>query len=147
MMPEGVSWEFIAMVIGCAALASASVTEVVKKFIQQAIIERRPDKAKPAWRGTILRLTSVVSGAVFGWFLLPDSERFGLILGIGAGSLTTESVGLIKRIMEKRSGSPAPKDRTGNRTEAKSEFSETPPESTEFRPVLTEDDIERADSD
>ena len=138
-MLEDVSWEFIAMVIGVAALASASITEVVKKFIQQAVIERRPGQEKPFWRGTVLRLCSVVSGGFFGWMLLPEAGRLGLILGIGAGSVTTESVGLVKRIM-RRNGDP--KDRTGNRSQGESDFGGSGQE-TEFRAALKPEDLEK----
>ena len=138
-MLNEVSWDFIAMVIGVAALASASITEVLMKFIQQAVIERRPGQEKPFWRGTALRLCAVISGGVFGWLLLPEAQRLGLILGIGAGSVTTESVGLVKRIM-KRNGSP--KDRTGNRGQGESDFGGSGQE-TEFRSAITEKDLDR----
>ena len=139
-MLADVSWEFIAMVIGVAALASASVTEVVKKVIQQAVIERRPGQDKPFWRGTALRLTSVVAGGFFGWLLLPEAGRLGLILGIGAGSVTTESVGLVKRILRKN-GSKEAKPRQGNRTSRTSDFGDSGQE-TEFTPAITEEDLE-----
>ena len=139
---ETVSWEFVAMVVGVSALASASITEIVKKFIQQAIIERRPNDPKPVWRGTVLRLTSVLCGGVFGWMLLPEATRLGIILGIGAGSLTTESVGLVKRLMNKKNGAAsAAKDRTGNREGGGSDFD--PGQETEFRAAIKPEDLER----
>ena len=94
-MLDGVSWEEMAAVIVVSALAAASLTEVVKKAIQQGIIERTGDK--PWWRGTILRITSVVAGAGFGWLSLPSNPRLGLILGIGSGSVTAEVVGMVQR--------------------------------------------------
>lgn len=141
-MLADVSWEFIAMIIGVAALASASITEIVKKFIQQAVIERRPGREKPFWRGTVLRLTSVISGGFFGWMLLPESARLGLILGIGAGSVTTESVGLVKRILDRKNGSSGePKDRGGKRSTSPSDFGSAGQE-TEFAKALDPDDLE-----
>ena len=74
-MIEGLTWEGLTMVIVISALAAGSITETVKKAIQQGIIERTGDK--PWWRGTILRVVSVVSGAAFGWLMLPEMPTMG----------------------------------------------------------------------
>ena len=99
-MIEGLTWEGVAMVIVISALAAGSITETVKKAIQQGVIERTGDK--PWWRGTILRVVSVVSGEAFGWLMLPEMPTMGLILGIGSGSVTTEAVGLVQRRMRRK---------------------------------------------
>ena len=115
-------WETMAMVISVAALAAGSITEVVKKAIPQGVIERTGDK--PWWRGTVLRLCSVMAGALFGWMMMPEQERLGLILGIGSGSVTSEAIGMAKRVT------------TGTDFAQGGE--------TEFeRPALTEEDLKR----
>ena len=134
------TWDSIAMVIGIAALAAGSITEIFKKAIQQGIIDRTGNK--PWWRGTVLRLCSVVSGAVFGWVMMPEDIRLGLVLGIGSGSVTSETVGVVKRLIAKRkNGGATPKGRTGVRATAATDF---PPDNgtTEFRPAIREEDLE-----
>jgi len=91
----------MAMVLGVCALASSSITEVIRKLIMQGVIERRGG-SKPWWRGTVLRLTAVVSGAGFGVLMVEESWRMGLLLGIGAGSLTTEAVGAARKVLRAR---------------------------------------------
>ncbi len=138
-MLDGVSWEEMATVIVVAALAAAALTETVKKAIQQGIIERKG--VKPWWRGTILRICSVVSGAVFGWLSLPSNPRLGLILGIGSGSVTTEVVGLVQRIIKRKNGAPpAPRERGGTpRVQHTTDFAKG--DKTEFRVAITEEDL------
>lgn len=96
------------MVLGVCALAASSVTEVIRKLIMQGVIERRGGE-KPWWRGTALRLTAVLSGAGFGVLMVDESWRMGLLLGIGAGSLTTEAVGLARKMMRARANGKAGK--------------------------------------
>ena len=141
-MTEGLTWDGIAMVLAVCALAASSITEVIRKLIMQGIIERR-DGEKPWWRGAVLRTTSVVSGAGFGLLMVEDSWRLGLLLGIGAGSLTTEAVGLARRAMRNRNGngSAAPRARSGQRIDASTDFKEAT--ETDFRPALTEEDTRR----
>ncbi len=132
-------WETMAMVISIAALAAGSITEVVKKAIQQGVIERTGDK--PWWRGTVLRLCSVMAGALFGWMMMPEQERLGLILGIGSGSVTSEAIGMAKRVMRKKNGGK-PRDRTRKRVTTGTDFAQGG--ETEFeRPALTEEDLKR----
>ncbi len=140
-MLDGVSWEEMAAVIVVSALAAASLTEVVKKAIQQGIIERTGDK--PWWRGTILRITSVVAGAGFGWLSLPSNPRLGLILGIGSGSVTAEVVGMVQRLLKRRNGqAPTPKDRGQvPRVQHTTDFQEG--QETEFRRAITEEDLKK----
>ena len=104
-MVTDLTWDGVAMVLGVCALAASSVTEVVRKLIMQGIIERRGG-AKPWWRGTALRMTSVLCGAGFGVLMVEDSWRMGLLLGIGAGSLTTEAVGIARNLLRARNGKP-----------------------------------------
>ena len=137
------TWDSIAMVIGIAALAAGSNTEIIKKAIQQGIIDRTGKK--PWWRGTVLRLCSVVSGAVFGWVMMAEDIRLGLVLGIGSGSVTSETVGVVKRVIAKKrnGGTPIPaepKTRTASRKSTATDF---PPDdgTTEFRPAIREEDL------
>ena len=133
------SWETMAMVITVAALAAGSITEIVKKAVQQGVIERTG--AKPWWRGTILRISSVVSGALFGWLMMPGEGMLGLILGIGSGSVTSEAIGVAKRVLRKKSGKKA-RDRGGKRVVQTTDFA--PSDATEFeRPAIAEEDIEQ----
>lgn len=143
-MIEGVTWEGMAMVIGIAALAAGSITEIVKKAIQQGIIERLSGgKPKPWWRGTVLRLVSAVSGMAFGWFMMPENPRLGLILGIGSGSVTSEAIGLVKRTLRRRNGSGGTaeptKERSGRRVESTTDFA-PPGGETEFHQEAIEED-------
>ena len=130
------------MVLCVCALAASSITEVIRKLIMQGIIERRGGE-KPWWRGTVLRLTSAVSGAVFGVIMVEASWRMGLLLGIGAGSLTSEAGGLARRVMRSRNGAaavPAAKDRAvGQRVAGNTDFKAA--DETDFRPAISEDDI------
>ena len=142
-MVSDLTWDGIAMVLCVCALAASSITEVIRKLIMQGIIERKGGK-KPWWRGAVLRLTSSISGAGFGVIMVEESWRMGLLLGIGAGSLTSEAVGLARRLMRARNGSaPAaaqPKDRsTGQRVAGTTDFK--PADETDFRPAITEDDL------
>lgn len=140
-MLDGVTWQEMAAVVVVSALAAASLTETVKKAIQQGIIELTGEK--PWWRGTILRITSVVSGAVFGWLSLPSNPRLGLILGIGSGSVTSEVVSMVQRLLRRRNGqATAPKGRGGTpRVQQTTDFQDTG--HTEFRKAITEEDLER----
>ena len=132
-------WETMAMVITVAALAAGSITEIVKKAVQQGVIERTG--AKPWWRGTILRISSVASGALFGWLMLPGEGMLGLILGIGSGSVTSEAIGFAKRMLRKRNGHK-PKERSGKRLTKKTDFVTN--DVTEFeRPAITEEDLKQ----
>ena len=134
-MIEGLTWEGLTMVIVISALAAGSITETVKKAIQQGIIERTGDK--PWWRGTILRVVSVVSGAAFGGLMVPEMPTMGLIRGIGSGSVTTEAVGLVQRMLRKKNG--APKERGGKpRVQVATDFAEG---QTEFRQAIKEEDL------
>ena len=132
-----IEWEQMGMVLGVAALAAGSVTEAFKRAIQQGIIERRG--VKPWWRGTALRVVSITSGAVCGWLLLPESPRLGVLLGVGSGQLTTEAVAAAKRFMGRNGKGLKP--RSGGRLEPDTEFGTDG--STEFRPAITEEDLER----
>ena len=135
-MIEGLTWEGVAMVIVISALAAGSITETVKKAIQQGVIERTGDK--PWWRGTILRVVSVISGASFGWLMLPEMPTMGLILGIGSGSVTTEAVGLGQRMLRKKNGGG--KARGGKpRVQVTTDFVEGG--QTEFRRAIKEEDL------
>ena len=137
-MLDGVSWEEMAAVIVVSALAAAALTETVKKAIQQGIIERKG--VKPWWRGTILRICSVVSGAAFGWLSLPSNPRLGLILGIGSGSVTAEVVGLVQRIIKRKSGASLPKPRGEKaRIQPTTDFADT--DKTEFLSAITDEDL------
>ena len=137
-MITGVTWEGIAMVVAISALAAGSITETVKKAIQQGIKERTGKK--PWWRGTALRVVSVVSGASFGWLMLPDNGVLGVILGIGSGSVTTEAVGMVQRMLRKRNGGSKPKTRGGApRVHATTDFKDT--DKTEFVQAITEEDL------
>ena len=140
-MLDGVTWQEMAAVVVVSALAAASLTETVKKAIQQGIIEVRG--TKPWWRGTALRIVSAASGAAFGWLSLPLNPRLGLILGIGSGSVTSEVVGMVQRLLKRRNGqAPAPKDRGGTpRVQPTTDFQDTG--HTEFRQAVTEEDLER----
>jgi hypothetical protein len=131
----------MAAVVVVSALAAASLTETVKKAIQQGIIEVRG--TKPWWRGTVLRIVSAASGAGFGWLCLPSNPRLGLILGIGSGSVTAEVVGMVQRLLKRRNGqAPAPKDRGSvPRVAHTTDFCDT--DKTEFRKALTKEDLER----
>ncbi len=135
------TWDTMAMVLCVCALAASSITEVVRKLIMQGIIERN-DGAKPWWRGAVLRMTSVVSGAGFGVLMVEESWRMGLLLGVGAGSLTTEAVGMARKMMRARNGHSEPKPRSvGQRTSGNTDF--TAGDETDFRPALTDEDLER----
>ena len=123
MGTDGLTWDGIAMVLAVCALASSSITEVVRKLIIQGFIERNKGAAKPWWRGTVLRMTSVVSGAAFGLLMIEESWRMGLLLGIGAGSLTTEAVGIARKAMRSKAGAPAPQ-KAGTHTEFQVAISE-----------------------
>ena len=124
------------MVLCICALAASSVTEVVRKLIMQGIIERRGG-AKPWWRGTVLRLTAVMSGASFGVLMVEGSWRMGLLLGIGAGSLTTEAVGVARKMLRARNGKPrGGEPRVGATTDFRAG------EETEFRPAIPEEEGE-----
>ena len=136
-MGTDLTWDSIAMVLGVCALASSSVTEVVRKLIMQAIIERRGGE-KPWWRGTVLRMTSVVCGAGFGVLMVEGSWRMGLLLGIGAGSLTTEAVGAARNMLRSRNGNGKPR---GGAPRVRVDTDFKPSDATDFRPALTEDDI------
>ena len=140
-MLGGVTWQEMAAVVVVSALAAASLTETVKKAVQQGIIETRG--TKPWWRGTILRITSVVSGAGFGWLSLPSNPRLGLILGIGSGSVTSEVVAMVQRLLKRRNGqASATKDRGAvPRVAHTTDFRDA--DETEFRKAITEEDLER----
>lgn len=144
-MVTDLTWDTIAMVLCVCALAASSITEIVRKLITQAIIERNKGK-KPWWRGAVLRTCSAASGAAFGVLMVECSWRMGLLLGIGAGSLTSEAVGLARRLMRSRNGGGAAsdklaKDRTvGGRIAGTTDFK--PSDETDFRPALTEDDVD-----
>lgn len=126
-MISELTWDSIAMVLAVCALAASSMTEIVRKLILQGVIERNKGADKPWWRGTVLRSTSVVCGAGFGVLMVNESWRMGLLLGIGAGSLTTEAVGFARRAMRaKANGSDIP-------GEAK------PGAHTEFQVAISED--------
>ena len=138
-MLDGVTWEEMVTVIVVSALAAAALTETVKKAIQQGIIERKG--IKPWWRGTILRICSVASGAVFGWLSLPSNPRLGLSLGIGSGSVTTEVVGMVQRLIKRKNGAPAePRPRGESpRIQPTTDFAES--DRTEFLNAITEEDL------
>ncbi len=135
-MITGVTWEGIAMVVAISALAAGSITETAKKAIQQGIIERTGKK--PWWRGTALRVVSVVSGAAFGWLMLPDTHVLGVILGIGSGSVTTEAVGMVQRMLRKKNGKPKTRGAVP-RVQDTTDFKE--PDGTEFVHAITEKDL------
>jgi len=136
---EGLTWEGIAMVIAISALAAGAITETAKKAIQQGVIERTGEK--PWWRGTLLRVVSVVSGAGFGWLMIPENPTMGVVLGIGSGSLTTEAVGLAQRMMRKKAP-PVTKQRGQvPRVQDTTDFKDG--QETEFRRAITEEDLKK----
>ena len=139
-MVADLTWDGIAMVLCVCALAASSITEVIRKLIMQGIIERRGGE-KPWWRGAALRLTSALSGACFGMIMVEGSWRVGLLLGIGAGSLTSEAVGLARRLMRaKNGGAQQAKDRSpGKRIDSGTDFKAG--DVTEFGTALDEDDL------
>ncbi len=82
---EAPAWDEISVVIMIAALAAYSVTWIVK-----AATKQKENKPSPWW----LRLIAVGSGAMAGFAV--GGWPWGLVAGVGAGSLTTAIVGFIK---------------------------------------------------
>ena len=69
--------------------------------------------------------------------MLPEMPTMGLILGIGSGSVTTEAVGLVQRMLRKKNGEPKP--RGGKpRVQVATDFAEG---QTEFRQAIKEEDL------
>ena len=81
------SWDRLTMVLVMSALAASTVTQVFKALFKDAYLQdskgRRP----------LLRAISGVCGAVFGWWL---EGSMGIVIGIGAGGITTTVVAAIK---------------------------------------------------
>ena len=142
-MEVTLSWESIAMVLLLCALASASITEIARKLITQAFIERNEGE-RPWWRGTVLRLCSVITSTACGWLMVAENWRTGVILGIGAGALTTEAVGVARKLVRGRNGNGNGNGNGKNRVPGQrivptTDFKTS--DETDFRPAITEDDI------
>lgn len=88
------SWDRMTMVLVMAALAASSVTQIFKSLFKDAYLQdskiRRP----------LLRAISALCGGAFGWWL---EGNIGVVIGIGAGGITTTVVAAIKeRIRTKK---------------------------------------------
>ena len=81
------SWDRLTMVLVMSALAASTVTQIFKALFKDAYLQdskvRRP----------LLRAISGVCGAVFGWW---REGSMGVVIGIGAGGITTTVVAAIK---------------------------------------------------
>jgi hypothetical protein len=81
------SWDRLTMVLVMSALAASTVTQIFKALFKDAYLQdskvRRP----------LLRAISGICGAVFGWWL---EGPMGIVIGIGAGGITTTVVAAIK---------------------------------------------------
>ncbi len=81
------SWDRLTMVLVMSALAASTVTQVFKELFKEAYLQDSKVR-KP-----LLRAISGVCGAAFGWWL---EGSMGVIIGIGAGGITTTVVAAIK---------------------------------------------------
>lgn len=100
MTLDVVTWDRVAMLITICALSAGAGTEVVR----QLLLGWRRVKSieKPWWHLGALRGLSVVLGASAGFML--GGNNLELLIGVGAGGLTTTVVGVVKARL-KRSAS------------------------------------------
>lgn len=87
---DNLSWDRLVIIVSVCALASASVTQVVK-----AIFKSR-GLSDAGIRRPLLRAVSVILGGSFG-YSVGGFTQLGAIVGIGAGSLTTVVVSQVKK--------------------------------------------------
>ena len=87
-----VTWDKVAMLITICALSAGAGTEVVRQLLLGW--RRAKGAERPRWYLGALRGLSVVLGASAG-FLLGDNT-LGLLIGVGAGGLTTSVVAMVK---------------------------------------------------
>lgn len=80
-------WERLAMVLVVSALAASSITQIFKALFKDAYLQdskvRRP----------LLRAISALCGGAFGWWL---EGSIGVVIGVGAGGITTSVVAAVK---------------------------------------------------
>ena len=81
------SWDRLTMVLVMSALAASTVTQVFKELFKEAYLQDSKVR-KP-----LLRAISGACGAAFGWWL---EGSMGVVIGIGAGGITTAVVAAIK---------------------------------------------------
>ena len=87
---ESLSWDKLIIVVSVCALASSSLTQVVK-----AILKSR-GLSDAGIRRPLLRAVSAILGGIFG-YSVGGFTQLGAIIGIGAGSLTTVVVAQVKK--------------------------------------------------
>ena len=87
---DTLNWEQLIIVVTVCALASSSLTQVVK-----AIFKSR-GLSDAGIRRPLLRAVSVVLGGMCG-YSVGGFTQLGAIIGIGAGSLTTVVVSQVRK--------------------------------------------------
>lgn len=87
---DTLNWEQLIIVVTVCALASSSLTQVVK-----AIFKSR-GLSDAGIRRPLLRAVSVVLGGMCG-YSVGGFTQLGAIIGIGAGSLTTVVVAQVRK--------------------------------------------------
>ena len=92
---EDLTWDKLAILLALCALASSSITQVVRAWA-------KPKMPNASSRKTTLRAVAVVVGALFGWML--ESWPIGIVIGVASGSLTTTVVAAVKERIKGRRG-------------------------------------------
>jgi VIT1/CCC1 family predicted Fe2+/Mn2+ transporter len=87
-----ITWETMLMLISVCALSAYAGTEVVRQLLNGWT--RHSKKEKAWWQPGLLKSISVVLGGAAGYFL--GESLLGLVVGVGAGGITTSVVGAVK---------------------------------------------------
>ena len=87
-----ITWETMIMLISVCALSAYAGTEVVRQLLTGWT--RHSKKEKAWWQAGVLKSVSVVLGGAAGYFL--GESLLGLVVGVGAGGITTSVVGAVK---------------------------------------------------
>lgn len=92
---DDLTWDKLAILLALCALASSSITQVVRAWA-------KPKMPNASSRKAVLRAVSVAVGALFGWML--ESWPIGIVIGVASGSLTTTVVAAVKERIKGRRG-------------------------------------------